>query len=303
MIGVEVFVMTVKILLDTDLGSDIDDAVALAYLLAQPEADLLGVTTVSGQSHLRAQMVDALCQAAGRDVPILPGVEAPLLVENRQPLAQQALKLADWPHRTHFPERTAVDFLAEQILAHPGEVILLTIGPLTNIALLFALYPATVAALGQLVMMCGVFTPQPDNPWKAEWNALLDPHATEMVYNAPVRVHRSVGLDVTRQVTLSAGEVCERFRHPLLAPVLDFSEVWFREQDRMFFHDPLAAVSIFDPGVCSFTAGRVAVNSDASAGLLGRTDFDPDAEHKPHEVALAVDPERFFASYFKVFEP
>ena len=294
--------MTIKILLDTDIGSDIDDAVALAYLLAQPEADLLGVTTVSGQSHLRAQMVDAICQVAGREVPIVPGVAEPLLVENRQPLAQQALKLADWLHRTSFPQRTAVDFLAEQILAHSGEVTLLTIGPLTNIALLFALYPATVAALGQLVMMCGVFTPQPDNPWKAEWNALLDPHATEMVYNAPVRVHRSVGLDVTRRVTLSAGEVRERFKYPLLKPVLDFSEVWFRDQDRLLFHDPLAAVSIFDPGVCTFTAGQVTVNSDAAAGLLGRTDFDPLAEPKPHQVALGVDPERFFASYFKVFE-
>jgi inosine-uridine nucleoside N-ribohydrolase len=136
-------------------------------------------------------MVDALCQAAGRDVPVVPGVEDPLLVENRQPVAQQALKLAKWPHRTDFPNRTAVDFLAEQILAHPGEVTLLTIGPLTNVALLFALYPETVGALDQLVMMCGVFTDMPDNPWKAEWNALLDPHATEMVYRAPVRVHRS----------------------------------------------------------------------------------------------------------------
>jgi inosine-uridine nucleoside N-ribohydrolase len=290
-----------KILLDTDIGSDIDDAVALAYLLMQPEADLLGVTTVSGQSLLRAQMVDALCQAAGRDVPVVPGVEDPLLVENRQPVAQQALKLAKWPHRTDFPNRTAVDFLAEQILAHPGEVTLLTIGPLTNVALLFALYPETVGALDQLVMMCGVFTDMPDNPWKAEWNALLDPHATEMVYRAPVRVHRSIGLDVTRQVTLSADEVQARFDHPVLKPVLDFSEIWFREQDTMLFHDPLAAVSIFDPDVCGFVPGRVDVNSDASAGLLGKTDFYPDAKDKPHEVALTVDADRFFASYFEVF--
>lgn len=98
--------LTVKILLDTDLGSNIDDAVALAYLLAQPEVDLLSGTTVSGQSHLRAQIVDALCQAAGCDVPILPGVEAPLLLENRQPLAQQALQLADWPQRTSFTRRS-----------------------------------------------------------------------------------------------------------------------------------------------------------------------------------------------------
>ncbi len=293
--------MTKKILLDTDIGSDIDDAVALAYLLMQPEAEILGVTTVSGQSQLRAEMVDAICQAVGRDVPIYPGMEEPLLVPNRQPVAQQALKLDDWPHKSTFPTRKAVDFLAEQILAYPGEVTLLTIGPLTNIAMLFALYPETIDALEQLVMMCGVFTDMPDNPWKAEWNALLDPHATEMVYNAPVKSHRSIGLDVTRQVRMSAPEVKTRFTHPVFAPVVDFAEVWFREQEYMIFHDPLAAVSIFDPEVCRFTRGLVTVNSDAAAGLLGETLFDPGAVEKPHEVALQVDPERFFDSYFGVF--
>lgn len=293
--------MTKKILLDTDIGSDIDDAVALAYLLMQPEADLLGVTTVSGQSKLRAEMVDVLCRAAGREVPIIPGVAEPLLVENRQPVAQQALKLANWAHQSKFPDQTAVDFLAEQILAHPGEVTLLTIGPLTNIALLFALYPETIGALEQLVMMCGVFTELPGNPWKAEWNALLDPHATEMVYNAPVKIHRSIGLDVTRQVTMPSVEVRARFNHPVLAPVLDFAKIWFETEDTMFFHDPLAAVSVFDSEVCGFLPGLVQVNSDAAAGLLGDTVFDPEAEEKPHQVALAVDPDRFFDAYFSVF--
>ncbi|MBG0787714.1 MAG: nucleoside hydrolase [Anaerolineaceae bacterium] len=293
--------MSKRILLDTDIGSDIDDAVALAYLLMQPEADILGVTTVSGQSLMRAEMVDAICRVTGQELPIYPGVEEPLLIPNRQPLAQQALKLDDWPHKSTFPAHQAVDFLAKQILANPGEVTLLTIGPLTNIALLFALYPETIDALEQLVMMCGVFTDMPDNPWKAEWNALLDPHATEMVYNAPVKIHRSIGLDVTRQVRMSAQEVKARFTHPVFAPVVDFAEVWFREQEYMIFHDPLAAVSIFDPDVCQFTRGQVTVNSDAAAGLLGETLFDPEAGEKPHEVALQVAPERFFDSYFEVF--
>ncbi len=294
--------MTEKILVDTDIGSDIDDAVALAYLLMQPEAEILGITTVSGQSELRAQMADAICQAAGRDIPIIPGVENPLIVENRQPLAQQAVRLENWPHRTEFPETKAVDFLARRILSNPGEVTLLTIGPLTNIALLFSLYPETVSALKQLVMMCGVFTDMPDNPWKAEWNALLDPHATEMVYNARVGVHRSIGLDVTRQVMMPAAAVKARFNHPLLQPILDFAEVWFEEQEMMVFHDPLAAVSIFDPEVCTFEGGLVTVNSDRSAGLLGETTFDPGASERPHQVALKVYPERFFEAYFSVFE-
>lgn len=291
-----------KILLDTDIGSDIDDAVCLAYLLMQPEAELLGITTVTGQSLLRAQMADAICKVAGQEIPIVPGVEAPLLVPPRQPVAQQAIKLDHWPHAQAFPNRNPIEFLAEQILANPGEVTLLTIGPLTNIALLFALYPEVIPALDQLVMMCGVFTDIPDNPWTSEWNAMLDPHATEMVYNAKVNVHRSVGLDVTRQVTLLAAEVRARFTHPVLQPVLDFSEVWFQEQERLFFHDPLAAVCLFNPEVCPFTPGQVTVNSDAAARELGQTIFTPNTADAPHEVALSVTPDRFFDAFFSVFQ-
>lgn len=294
--------MRKKILLDTDIGSDIDDAVCLAYLLMQTEADLIGVTTVSGQSRVRARMVSAICRAANRDVPIVPGVESPLLVEQRQSEAQQAVRLSNWPHDQEFPDLPAIQFLADQILSNPGEVTLLTIGPLTNAALLFAVYPETISALEQLVMMCGVFTNEPDNPWKMEWNAMLDPHATEMVFNARVGVHRSVGLDVTRKVTMRAEEVKSRFSHPALQPVLDFADVWFQEREVLVFHDPLAAVTIFDPSVCEFSKGMVAVNSDAAAGPLGLTTFDPDADEKPHQVALKVDPERFFESYFNVFD-
>ena len=65
--------MPIKLLLDTDIGSDIDDAVCLAYLLAQPACDLLGITTVSGEADHRAMLASALCRVAGRDVPIFPG--------------------------------------------------------------------------------------------------------------------------------------------------------------------------------------------------------------------------------------
>jgi inosine-uridine nucleoside N-ribohydrolase len=66
-----------KLLLDTDIGSDIDDAVCLAYLLAQPECELLGITTVSGEPEKRAMLASALCKAAGKEPPILPGAARP----------------------------------------------------------------------------------------------------------------------------------------------------------------------------------------------------------------------------------
>lgn len=289
-----------KILLDTDIGSDIDDAVCLAYLLAQPACELLGITTVSGEPTRRAAMASALCHVAGKDIPIFAGVAAPLLVTPRQPHAPQADKLAHWPHDSHFPTRRAIEFLRTTIRAHPGEVTLLTIGPLTNIALLFSIDPEIPHLLKELVMMCGVFTNRRAGVGPLEWNALLDPHAAAIVYRTPVRVHRSIGLDVTTQVVLPAAEVRRRFQHPLLRPVLDFAEVWFAHQDHITFHDPLAAAAIFDTPVCNFTRGRVEVELQ-SERLGGLTAWTPDAAG-PHEVALEVDADRFFEHYFATVE-
>jgi purine nucleosidase len=126
--------MPIKMLLDTDIGSDIDDAVCLAYLLAQPECELLGITTVTGEAAARASLASALCLVAGKSIPIYPGREEPLLIAQQQPLAPQAAALSRWPHATDFPRGQAVEFLRQTIRRHPGEVVLLCIGPLTNVA-------------------------------------------------------------------------------------------------------------------------------------------------------------------------
>ena len=288
-----------KILLDTDIGSDIDDAVALAWLLANPDCELLGITTVSGEATNRACLASVLCRAAGRRIPIFPGAELPLLVAQKQTHAPQAAALADWPHDETFPEGRAVDFLRETIRAHPGEVTLLTIGPLTNIALLFALDPSLPGLLKGLVMMCGVFSNRAAGYGPREWNALLDPHATAIVYRHAVGMHRSIGLDVTTRVTLEAAEVRQKFQGPLLRPVLDFWKYWPRHDGNIIFHDPLAAVAVFHPAVCTYEKGTVDVEL-ASPRLAGATLWTADAAGK-HEVAFGVDREHFFDLYFSVF--
>lgn len=288
-----------KLLLDTDIGSDIDDAICLAYLLAKPECDLLGITTVSGEPEKRAMLASAICRTAGRDIPIFPGAPLPLLVPPHQPLAQQATALDRWPHETHFPEGRAIGFMRDTIRNHPGEVTLLAIGPMTNIALLFTLDPEIPSLLKGFYMMIGAFTQGiVFTGMRYEWNALNDPHATAIVYNARPPVHRSVGLDVTLQVQMDAAEVRRRFQAPLLRPVLDMAEVWFQQRPEVTFHDPLAAVSIFDDAVCTFERGKVDVEL-ASSNLPGMTYFTEQPQG-PHEVAMKVDPERFFAEYFGV---
>jgi len=288
-----------KLLLDTDIGSDIDDAICLAYLLAQPKCELLGITTVSGEPEKRAMLASAICKAANKDVPIFPGTPLPLLIPPHQPLAQQATALERWPHETHFPEGRAIGFLRDTIRRHPGEVTLLAIGPMTNIALLFAQDPEIPRLLKAFYMMIGSFTQGiVFTGMRYEWNALNDPHATAIVYNARPPIHRSVGLDVTLQVQMDAAEVRRRFQSPLLRPVLDMADVWFQMRPEVTFHDPLAAVSIFDEKVCIYERGKVSVEL-VSAELAGMTYFAPE-ESGPHEVAMKVDAERFFGEYFAV---
>jgi len=291
--------MAIKILLDTDIGSDIDDAVCLAYLLANPDCDLLGITTVTGEVEDRARMASALCKVAGLQIPIYPGAEQPMLIAQKQPHATQAKALARWPHEVDFPRGGAVEFLRQTIRAHPGEITLLAIGPLTNIAALFTADPEIPKLLKGLVLMCGVFTNKLAGVGPLEWNAMLDPTATAIVYRAGVKIHRSIGLDVTAQVTMAAPEVRRHFQVPLLRPVLDFAEVWFDHADRITFHDPLAAVTLFDETVCGFERGTVDVELK-SEQLAGLTYWKADPEG-PHEVALKVDQQRFFEKYFSVF--
>ena len=207
--------MAVKILYDTDIGSDIDDAVCLAYLLAQPECDLLGVTTVTGDVELRAR-TGQRALPGGREAGAYLPRRRPAAADSTTPApcaaGRRALPLGPRPG---LPQGAAVDFLRRTIHAHPGEVVLLATGPLTNVALLFALDPEIPALLQGLVLMCGVFAQRwGGHEGHLEWNAQLDPHATAMVYAAPVRRHRSIGLDVTTRVQMGSEEVGKRFQRP-----------------------------------------------------------------------------------------
>jgi len=291
-----------KILLDTDIGSDIDDAVCLAYLLRQPQCELLGITTVTGDVQARAALADAVCRAAGRtDIPIVAGCRAGILRGVIQPDVPQAKILDRFDHRppADFLPNNAVQFLREQIHAHPGEITLLGIGPLTNLGLLFAGDPEIAGKLNQLVLMCGVFTAGPDRPAR-EWNAQNDPLATAAVYQAPIAEHISIGHDVTRQCQIDSRECIDRFRQigGPLAVVAAATEVWAKHRDRVTFHDPLAAAVIFHPELCRFQTGAVTVELPAD-DRAGTTRFA--ATGHQHRIATQVQVAGFFAEYFSVF--
>lgn len=287
-----------KVLLDTDIGTDVDDAVALAYLLSHSECELLGITTVTGEPEKRASLASVLCQAAGRDIPIYPGAGRPMHGEQRQPIAQQASVLARWPHQTDFPSGQAVEFLADTIRSHPGEVMLLTIGPLTNAGQLFSQHPDVAGLLAGLVMMGGNFDETGPEAGRIEWNVAGDLLASEITYAARVPLHRSLGLNVTQRVMMSAEDVRMKFTAAWLRPVLDMAEVWFSGfYPFITFHDPLAAATLFKPDLCSYEQGTVRVDKTDKPG---KTIWQPGGPDAPHQVAVTVDVDVYFDHFFSV---
>lgn len=286
---------TIPVLLDTDIGSDIDDAVALAYLLKQPRCDLVGITTVTGDVAKRSAIAEAVCAAAGRrDIPIHAGAGKGLLHGVGQREVPQYAALAGKPHRKDWPAGTAVDFLRRTIRSRPGEITLLSIGPLTNLALLFALDPEIPSLLKAHVAMAGCFfDPMP------EWNCRVDPIATCMAYAARPPRCVSYGLDVTFKVQMEMDEVRRRFVPTPLNIVGELAEVWFKGSKKLTYHDPLAAACIFKPDLCAYEDGTIVV-TPGPGEAEGRTTFTP-APGGPHRVAKTVKPEAFFEEFFSVF--
>ncbi|HYN90213.1 MAG TPA: nucleoside hydrolase [Ardenticatenaceae bacterium] len=299
----------IKLLLDTDIDilGDIDDALCLAYLLAQPACEVVGITTATYDTHRRALVASALCRAAGKDIPILPGASTPLLAPlpvfpPQEGPDEELLLLERWDHARTFPQGEAVEFMRRTIREHPGEIILLAVAAYTNVALLFSVDPEIPRLLKGLVLMGGLFTTRPSglSPFSLhDWNAQVDPHATAIVYRAPVALHRSIGLNITQHVTMDAEAFWRAFQPSRLHPMRDFAEAWFRQRPTITFHDPLAATTIFDPSICRFETGTVEVEL-ASVGVDGLTYWVASRPEPRHEIAVAVDTERFFEHFFSV---
>ena len=291
----------IPVLFDTDIGRDTDDAVALAYLLRQPRCELLGITTVSGETGQRAACAVAVRDAAGRrDVPIFAGV-GPVVVEGPgQAHVPQYQAIASRYASLPGSALAAMDFMRATIRSRPGEVVLLSVGPLTNVALLFALDPELPRLLKSHVLMAGDFL-RPDRI--AEWNCKCDPVATAMAWAAPVPKRVAVGLDVTTKCVQTPDEVRARYLRPPLDTVLSMAEVWFSHAKRMTYHDPLAAALIFEPTLCGYQSGTVKVDYGPGAEG-GRTHFTPAkvGDKNLTDICATVRPEAFFTEYFRHFE-
>lgn len=285
--------MKEKILLDTDIGSDIDDAIALSYLLLNPKCEIVGITTVSGESEKRAMIADVICKKSGKNIPILPGAEEPILIEQPQKECQQSKALSKFKdYRKDYSSGEAIEFMRKTIRENPGQITLLTIGPLTNVALLFKVDPEIPFLLKGLYCMAGWFL---DNKRNVEWNIKCDPDAFYIVNKAEIFAHY-IGLDVTLKAKLHRDKVREEFKkHPLLSTVLEFAEVWFGKSEYVTFHDIVAASAIFSREILSFKRGFVDMEIES-----GFTDFKED-KNGIKFVAFDIDVDNFFQHFFSFF--
>lgn len=308
-----------KVLLDFDIGTEIDDAIALAYLLANPECELVGITTSCGESIKRAEMASVLCRAAGKKVPIHAGCERPLLIPQMETTAPQAAILPHYEHDTGFAPNTAIPFMQKVIRENPGEVTLLAVAPMTNLGLLFAMDPELPELLDGLYLLCGSPTHQRHDVVTEslsamerddfirvlasqgilENNSIVDPHATSIVYRARCRNFVNIGNNVSSRVVMTPEEAERRFRHPIMQVVMSIAREWFKDEPRVSFHDPLAAVCIFNDDVCSYKRGYMDCVLDSRL-LGGMTIFREDPAG-PHQVAWGVDGDKFFEHLFEVF--
>ncbi len=309
--------MSKKIIIDTDPG--VDDAMAILFALKSPEVEVVALTTIFGNVHtdLATQNALRLIELAGQpDIPVARGAEMPLVV----PLGN----IADFVHgtdgfgQTNQPppkgrtlDKPAAQLIVETIMAYPGEITLVPLGPLTNIALALALEPRIAGNVAAVVLMGGAATVNGNVNPAAEANIINDPHAAEVVFNAgwPVTM---VGLDVTMQTIMSdeylaslkaCGTRTAEFIYDISRFYRDFHDRAY-QLEGIHTHDPSAVAYVIDPTLFTTASGAVRVVTDGIA--LGQTLMDRRQcwnkanawSSRPRvNVCLGVDFERLLTMY------
>lgn len=251
------------VIIDTDIGDDIDDAFALALALRSPELRILGVTTTFGNTEMRARLVDRYLKAVGReDIPVAAGPAS----KTDNVLTQQAYALQS-PANLH---ADGADFLLSQAKRHPGEITLIAIGPLFTVQAAIERDPAAFRRLKRVVLMGGSIERGYDGksgerrPPDAEWNINRNPAGARALLAAGVPVFM-MPLDST-QIHLEETERERIFSHgsPLTDQLTLLYHEWlgnsqFRSPTPTLF-DPVAVTYTFRPDLCPAKPMRIEVD-------------------------------------------
>ena len=288
----------VPLILDVDTGTD--DALALAYAVASPRIDLVAVTTVAGNVDVEkttANTLSVLDWLGGGNVPVHRGASRPLVQPHRDAsyfhheggLGGARLPLSTRPIGADRGPAALIR-LARQ---YPGVLTLVTLGPLTNLAIALNVEPALPELLKSIVVMGGAFTVPGNTTPAAEFNILVDPEAAEQVFSAPFPKIVAVGLDVTERVALTRDDwdaVDGGDSLPASASLLrEVGRFAFSElgRDQFSLHDPLAVAVATNPTLVEVRELAIAV--DAAEPDRGRTRIVGPGQVG---VAVSVDAER-----------
>ncbi len=263
------------ILLDTDIGGDIDDALALALALQSPEIDVRAITTVVDDTESRARLAWKELGLFGRqDIPVAAGARETLLepLANR-PIPAQFKALTAQDTLPASARERAVDLIIRTLLDSPRKMTVVPIGPLTNIALALKTEPRIKEKIERIVLMGGSF-----DLLIPEYNINRDHLASSIVFNSRVPI-TAVGLDVTQQCKF-AGADLERLRTadtPTARLLMQLLELWRGGNAGRFptLHDPLAVAVVFMPGLIETQLGWVEVEISGSTATRGLTVFTP----------------------------
>jgi purine nucleosidase len=280
-----------KIIIDTDIGDDVDDAFALALAVKSPELKVLGVTTTFGDTEARARIVDRFLGEVGRaDIPVFAGKAAATKNPMSQRVYGESGRFAKSAHAD------AVEFVLEQIRKYPGEITLIAIGPLMNVGAAIDKDAATFRRLKRVVLMGGsvrrgygdllyTATIAP----MAEWNILNDIPSAQKLFAAGVPLY-VMPLDSTQ---LKLDEVKRAWLFSQGTAVTDqlavLYHLWGQQTPTLF--DPMTLVYALKPELCPVTAMHIRVDEK------GFTREEPGPANA--QVCLDSNAEDFFRFYLK----
>ncbi len=294
------------LIIDCDPG--IDDAIALFTAFQSPEFDLLAITTVAGNVGIEYTTRNALqlCEVAGVNIPVAKGAGRPLFrhsvfadhVHGKTGLRSLVLPM---PSRQALP--SAIEVIRDAILAHPNEIEILAVGPLTNIAQVFLLDPSLPPLIKSITIMGGGHRHGNMTP-AGEFNIVVDPEAARIVFEAGVPLYM-VGLDVTMADGLRRGEIDHYFSvknkqtetiHHILKDMIYAEGKYYKEA--AYIHDAMALLFMLDPSILQGDWYHVDLETKSSISY-GKTVVDYyHVTKKPKNVwvALGLDASKYKAA-------
>lgn len=274
-----------RIIIDSDLG--VDDSLAILLALASPEIEIEAITTVSGACQVEQGVINALSileLAKSTGIEVAQGMGTPLI---QPPIISSdvhnisGLGYASLPYPSNKAvDSHAIELLIQKIMSEPDEITLVTIGPMTNLAMAIRREPRLTRAVKEVISMGGAINKSGNMTPQAEFNIFFDPHAAHIVFHSGMPM-TLVPMDVTYKTILRQADLNQLAKNlsPISRFVMDATRFYMefykknRNMDGCAMNDPLALALTFAPQLVNLK--KLFVDIDISGGVsMGKTYAD-----------------------------